>query len=62
VERLYTVKAASEVLGVHVQTVYVWIKEGRIRVSRLGKRAIRIRECDLQALLMENEDAGAASG
>ncbi len=39
-------------LGVNVQTVRVWIRSGKLPASRLaGRRVLRIRESDIEALL-----------
>ncbi len=51
-ERLYTPEEVAEYLGVHVQTVRIWIKSGKLPARRLaGQRALRIRGSDLQAVL-----------
>jgi excisionase family DNA binding protein len=51
-ERLYSPEEAADYLGVHVQTVRSWVRSGRLPASRLtGKRALRIRESDLQSVL-----------
>jgi excisionase family DNA binding protein len=50
--RLYSTEAAAEYLGVHPQTVRVYIRSGKLPAYRLaGERKIRIRGEDLQALL-----------
>ena len=50
--RWISVRACSEYLGCHLQTVYSWIDSHRIRAARIG-RAIRIDlwalEADLEA-------------
>ncbi|MEZ4493882.1 MAG: helix-turn-helix domain-containing protein [Dehalococcoidia bacterium] len=52
VEKLYSPEEAADYLGVHVKTVRGWIRDGRLRASRLaGQRALRIRSSDLQAVL-----------
>jgi excisionase family DNA binding protein len=57
-ERLYTPEEVAEYLGVHVQTVRIWIRSGRLPARKLaGQRALRIRESDLEAVL-EPVDAG----
>lgn len=51
-EKLYSPEEAAEYLGVHVKTVRGWIRDGRLRASRLaGQRALRIRASDLRAVL-----------
>lgn len=50
--RLYSPEEAAEYLSVHVQTVRVWIREGKLPASRLvGQRALRIQESDLARVL-----------
>lgn len=52
IEALYSPEAAAEYLGVHVQTVRLWIRDGHLPASRLaGQRVLRIRASDLQRLL-----------
>jgi excisionase family DNA binding protein len=51
-EKLYSPEDAAEYLGVHVKTVRGWIRDGRLRASRLaGQRALRITASDLRAVL-----------
>jgi excisionase family DNA binding protein len=51
-EKLYSPEEAADYLGVHVKTVRGWIRDGRLRASRLaGQRALRITASDLQAVL-----------
>ncbi len=51
-EKLYSTEEAAAYFNVHVQTVRVWIRTGRLPAFRLaGQKAIRIRERDLLAVL-----------
>lgn len=51
-ERLYTPEEVAEYAGVHVQTVRIWIRSGRLPAHKLaGQRALRIKESDLAAIL-----------
>ncbi len=51
-EKLYSPEEVADYLGVHVQTVRIWIRNGRLPARRLaGQRALRIRESDLDAVL-----------
>jgi excisionase family DNA binding protein len=59
-EKLYSPEEAAEYLGVHVKTIRSWIRQGRLRASRLtGQRALRIRASDLAHVLepVSPEDA-----
>jgi excisionase family DNA binding protein len=57
-EKLYTVKQASEYMGVHLQTLYRWLREGRISATKPTKRTVRIKESELQRFTrMEGESA-----
>ena len=50
-EKLYTLKDASKLLGVHVKTIQRWDKEGKIRCVRTvgGKR--RVPESEIKRIL-----------
>lgn len=48
-EELYTVEAAAERLQLHVKTVLRFIREGRLRATKVG-RGWRILRSDLDAL------------
>ena len=51
-EKLYTPEEVAEYLGVHVQTVRIWIRSGKLPARKLaGQRALRIRESDLEVVL-----------
>ncbi|WP_084423380.1 helix-turn-helix domain-containing protein [Cohnella thermotolerans] len=57
-EKLYTVKQASEYMGVHLQTLYRWLREGRISATKPTKRTVRIKESELKRFTrMEGESA-----
>jgi excisionase family DNA binding protein len=61
-EKLYSPEEVASYLGVHVQTVRTWIREGRLPASRLaGQRALRVRESDVHRVLepLEIGDADA---
>lgn len=56
-ERDYVnIKTAAELLGVSRVTIWRWIRDGRLPVSRLGHRTARIKREDLSRLL---ENPGA---
>jgi len=55
-ERLYTMKEASKLLGVHVKTIQKWDKQGKIRCVRTvgGKR--RVPESEIKRILGIHEE------
>nr|MDO8046107.1 IS607 family transposase [Candidatus Baldrarchaeota archaeon] len=55
-ERLYTMKEASKLLGVHVKTIQKWDREGKIRCVRTvgGKR--RVPESEIKRILGIHEE------
>ena len=55
-EKLYTMKEASKLLGVHVKTIQRWDKEGKIRCVRTigGKR--RVPESEIKRILGIHEE------
>jgi len=54
-ERLYRLKEASEILGVHPRTIQRWDKKGIIRVVRTPNGRRRIPESEIKRLLGMNE-------
>lgn len=55
-EKLYTVKEAAEYLGFHYQTVWKFIKEGRLKaIQPSGKKKgqWRIKESELEGVIDE---------
>ncbi len=56
IEKLHTVKEASQVLGVHVRALQKWDKEGKIRCARTvgGKR--RVPESEIKRILGLHEE------
>jgi len=55
-ERLYTMKEASKLLGVHVKTIQKWDREGKIKCVRTigGKR--RVPETEIKRILGIHEE------
>ncbi|QDA31780.1 IS607 family transposase [Thermococcus indicus] len=50
-EKLYTLKQASEILGVHPKTIQKWDREGKIKVVRTPGGRRRIPESEIKRLL-----------
>lgn len=61
-EKLYTVKQASEILGVHPKTIQKWDREGKIRVVRTPGGRRRIPESEIKRLLGETTENGLIIG
>ncbi len=61
-EKLYTVKRASEILGVHPKTIQKWDREGKIRVIRTPGGRRRIPESEIKRLLGIQEGNGLIIG
>ena|SRR6185295_11594278 len=54
VEKLLTVPEAADRLRLQPSTVRKWLFERRLPYVRVGRRAVRIREIDIEKLLREN--------
>jgi excisionase family DNA binding protein len=54
---LLSTTEAAEHLGVHINTIRRWIKDGDLQAVRLNKRRFRIRLSDLNAMLKGQADA-----
>ena len=50
-EKLYRIKEASEILGVHPKTLQRWAREGKIRVVKTVGGIRRIPESEIRRLL-----------
>jgi excisionase family DNA binding protein len=55
----YNISQAAARLGVSRVTLWRWIRAGRLPVARLGHRTTRIKQADLERLLLELGPAGA---
>ena len=51
--RLLNVRSVAETLSVSVFTVRQWIRDGRLRVVRLGRRVL-VPESEVRALIARN--------
>lgn len=61
-EKLYTLKQASEILGVHPKTIQKWDREGKIKVVRTPGGRRRIPESEIKRLLGIHEENGLIIG
>ncbi|EEB73191.1 IS607 family transposase [Thermococcus sp. AM4] len=61
-EKLYTLKQASEILGVHPKTIQKWDREGKIKVIRTPGGRRRIPESEIKRLLGIKEENGLIIG
>lgn len=55
--RYYSVAQAARELQVHRTTITRWIKSGRLRASRVGPKAVRIKEADLEQVVTPTNDS-----
>ena len=55
-ERLYTLKEASKLLGVHVKTIQKWDREGKIRCVRTVGGRRRVPESEIKRILGIREE------
>jgi excisionase family DNA binding protein len=53
-EKLLTVKEAAERLSLRPCTVRKWLFERRVAYVRVGRRAVRLREADIEKIIREN--------
>lgn len=44
-----SVGEAAEILNVHQNTVWAWVRSGQLPAVRLGSRVVRIFDADLEA-------------
>jgi excisionase family DNA binding protein len=51
--RLLTARVVAEQLGLHPETVLLWIRQGKLPAFKLPSGAIRVRDTDLDAWLLE---------
>jgi len=45
---LYTIQQVADRLKVHRNTVYLWKDKGLLKAQRIGSRALRVTEQDLE--------------
>jgi excisionase family DNA binding protein len=55
VEKSYSLKEAAELLGISVSGLRNWIRDGKIKSSKVGEKLIRIRESEINRLSGETE-------
>ncbi len=61
-EKLYTVREVAEIFGLNEQTIYRWIKKGKLQASRLG-RSVRIKQSTVEEIVdVGCEDTKLSSG
>lgn len=50
-QNLITLPEAAEYLGLSVQTLRLWIDNGRIPAYRVGQKFIRVKVADIEAMI-----------
>ncbi len=58
--RLFNIEGAAEYLCLDERTIRWYIADGRVPAYRVGPRQVRIRQADLERLLVPIPAAGAA--
>jgi excisionase family DNA binding protein len=53
-EQYLTYDQAGQALGVTGRTVFTWVKEGRLRASKVGHRIVRIKRSDIDRMLSDH--------
>jgi excisionase family DNA binding protein len=53
-DEFLTMEQAGEVLGVTGRTIFNFIREGRLRASKLGHRIVRVKRSDIDRMLSEH--------
>jgi excisionase family DNA binding protein len=53
-EEYLTLEQAGELLGVTGRTIFNFIREGRLRASKLGHRIVRVKRSDIDRMLSEH--------
>ena len=51
IEKYYTIKEASAILGVSKVTMHSWENQGKIKFTRLSSKVVRIAESELKRVL-----------
>ncbi|MBL8087464.1 MAG: helix-turn-helix domain-containing protein [Chthonomonas sp.] len=54
---LYTISEAAELLGVGRTTMYELLNSGKLKITRIGTRGIRISDDELKRFIAENSEA-----
>ena len=54
-DKLYTAEEAAKVLSVHVETLRLWLRTGRLKGVRIG-RMWRVHETELEAFTKEKPE------
>jgi len=53
-EKYYTIEEVAEMLKVVYMTVYRWIKQGKLKAFRVGKKYM-IKKSDIEALIEKSK-------
>ncbi len=58
-DKYYTRKEVAEILRTDAKTVYIWIKQGKLKATRIGRKWL-ITEASVKAAMQEPGDARGA--
>ena len=61
VPELLTVKQVAEILQVHEQTVWRYLRNGSLPAVRLGRRVVRVARSDLETFIASGRTSGEPS-
>lgn len=51
--KLYSVDKIAELLSVEEQTVYKWVREGKLRALKLAGTTLRVSETELERFVLQ---------
>lgn len=57
-DKFYSYREVANLLGVHIITVQRWCAQGRLKVTRLGPKIVRISQADLNIFLQNHSPPG----
>jgi excisionase family DNA binding protein len=58
VEKLYTVKEVAKILSVSQNTIWRWVREGKLKSIKLSNGATRFTEKDIQEFMGVENNVG----
>ncbi len=59
--KLLTAQEVASIVGVTTQTVYLWVKKGKLKKMNLPGRGVRFAEADVLRIVREDDGANLAA-